>query len=175
MKRATDRHPVLTRLSSSGDTGPRRWRRLALALALCGCVLLLDSDAEAQYVTLSLSPSTISFSSADPDDTPVLTSPTITASYVVLFSFGQSWTISLQADDDLRNGTSTIRASSVSWTASPSPPFRAGTLSTATAQTLASGSGDAWTSGTVTFTLPNSWNYDVGTYSATITFTLACP
>jgi hypothetical protein len=175
MELVTGSWPWWRRFHASGNTGVCRWIRVALGLLLLGCSLWLDAEADAQYLSMSLSPSTISFSSADPDATPVLTASSVTVTYVVLFSFGENWAITLQADDDLRNGTATIQASKITWTASPSPPFQSGTLSTTAARTLASGSGDVWSSGAVAFSLPNSWTYDVGTYSATITFTLACP
>ena len=73
------------------------------------------------------------------------------------------------------SGASTIPISNVSWIATPSPPFRNGTLSTV-AQTLATGAGTALLQqGDVTFRLTNSWNYTVGNYTQTVTFTLTSP
>jgi arginine decarboxylase-like protein len=43
------------------------------------------------------------------------------------------------------------------------------------AQTIAAGSGLAVERGDVTFRFTNSWNYNVGTYTQTITFTLTSP
>ena len=73
------------------------------------------------------------------------------------------------------SGASTIPIANVSWIATPNPPFRNGTLSTV-AQTLATGTGTALLQqGDVTFRFVNSWNYTVGNYTQTITFTLTSP
>ncbi len=135
------------------------------------------TEASAQLVLLSISPSSLSFASADPDTVPTLSASPLTLAYTVFLSGGAEWRITVQASDDFRNGSSVIPASAVTWIATPAPPFRAGTLSRTVAQTMARGNGDVLlqSSGTATFSLPNSWSYDVGTYSTTITFTISCP
>jgi len=148
-------------------------RRASLCLA---CVLWLAAPASPQWVSFSMSTYNIAFTAGDPDVTPVLTTGPVTVTYTVLFSGGANWRITVQTDDDLRNGTSVIAANRMTWTGSPSPTFRPGTLSTSAAQTIASGSGDQWfVSGQVVFSLPNSWSYDTGTYTAALVFTLTCP
>ncbi len=154
-------------------------RRLCITAALLAGLLwpLAANDASAQIVLLSISPQTISFASADPDTTPTLSAAPLTLTYTVFLSGGAEWRITVQASDDLRNGSSTIPASSMTWTAVPAPPFRAGTLSRLAAQTMASGRGDVFlqAAGTATFSLPNSWDYDVGSYTTSVIFTLSCP
>jgi hypothetical protein len=85
-----------------------------------------------------------------------------------------NWTMTVQASGDLVAGSAVIPAANVSWTATPAPPYRNGTLSAAVAQTLATGTTDVSPAqtGTVVFSLSNSWSYNVGTYSQTIVFTL---
>ena len=81
----------------------------------------------------------------------------------------------MRAGGDLISGASTIPIANVSWQATPSPPFRNGTLSTV-AQTLATGTGFINVSrGDVTFRFVNSWNYTVGNYTQIVTFTLSSP
>jgi hypothetical protein len=104
----------------------------------------------------------------------VIAAAPIRVSYIAQGS-PNPWTITVRAGGDLISGASTIPISNVSWTATPSPPFRNGTLSTV-AQTLATGTGliniDR---GDVTFRFVNSWNYTVGNYAQTVTFTLSSP
>lgn len=154
-----------------------RFETLAVAVATSALSLMLVSVAAAQTLSLSISPSTITFAAADPDTTPSIVAPSITVSYQVRNNFGGSWRISLLASGDLTAGSATIGISNVTWTASPTPPFQAGTLSGTLAQTLASGTGNVTltTTGTVVFRLANSWTYNVGSYSTSVVFTLTAP
>jgi hypothetical protein len=70
----------------------------------------------------------------------------------------------------------TIGITNVTWTASPAP-FQNGTLSRTVAQRLAGGAGNVtnFRTGSVVFSLANSWTYNVGVYSATVSFTLVAP
>ena len=150
-----------------------------LVLAAVTAVLSLSfvPAAAAQTLTMTISPSTITFASADPDTTPSIAAPSITVSYRVQNNLGGSWRISLLAGGDLTAGSATIGINNVTWTASPTPPFQAGTLSGTLAQTLASGTGNVplGTTGTVVFRLANSWTYNVGSYSTSVVFTLTAP
>jgi hypothetical protein len=99
----------------------------------------------------------------------------IRVSYIAQGSKANPWTITVRAGGDLISGASTIPISNVSWQATPSPPFRNGTLSTV-AQTLATGTGLVNVErGDVTFWFVNSWNYTVGNYTQIVTFTLSSP
>jgi hypothetical protein len=138
-----------------------------------GAVVCAAHPAAAQL--LLVQPATINFASSDPDTVPIVSAPPIRVTYLVLGPVARPWTITIRAGGALTSGASTIPISNVSWVATPSPPFRSGTLST-TAQILATGTGTALLQrGDVTFRFVNSWNYTVGTYSQTITFTLSSP
>jgi hypothetical protein len=78
---------------------------------------------------------------------------------------------------DLISGASSIDISSVTWIATPAPPFQNGTMSRLVAQRLASGTGNANPAqqGQITFRLANAWTYAAGTYTQTIVFTLSAP
>ncbi len=143
----------------------------ATSLVWCG----LGTPAFAQTLVLSLSPSTITFSAADPDTTPTITAPSVTVEYEVEDNGSNNWRITLLAGGDLTTGSATIAITNVTWTATPAPPFQAGTLSKTVAQTLASGTGIPNQTGTVVFRLANSWTYNVGTYTASVVFTLSAP
>ena len=105
----------------------------------------------------------------------MVSAPPVRVTYLVIGGAGQPWLITVRASGALVSGASTIPISNVSWIATPSPPFRAGTLSTV-AQTLANGTGTALLArGDVTFRFANSWNYTVGNYTQTVTFTLSSP
>ncbi len=154
-----------------------RPHRAVLALAACALGLVCAPPAEAQQLRLTITPATITFAAADPDITPSIAAPSVTVSYRVRNNATGAWRISLLAGGDLTAGAATIPITNVTWTASPTPPFQAGTLSRTLAQTLASGSGNVQntTTGTVVFRLANSWTYNVGTYSTSVVFTLTAP
>ncbi|MCX6549745.1 MAG: hypothetical protein NTY02_01855 [Acidobacteria bacterium] len=146
-----------------------------LLMAVSGLLLATPSALYAQSVTLSLSQNSFSFASADPDSTPTITgSPAITVTYSVSGTkSGGGWTMTLLAGGNLIAGTATIPISNMTWTATPKPVFQDGMMSNSLAQTLASGLGNKSNStGMVTFSLANSWSYNVGTYTASIIFTI---
>jgi hypothetical protein len=148
-------------------------RRIAVSLFAAVAMFALSRSASAQI--LLVSPTTISFPSSDPDTVPVIPAAPVRVTYLVVGPAGRPWTITVRAGGALVSGASTIPISNVSWLATPSPPFRNGTLSTV-AQTLATGTGTAFLQrGDVTFRFANSWNYSVGNYTQTITFTLTSP
>ena len=154
-----------------------RFHRIVLAIGICGLGVLMAPAAAAQTLTLTISPSTITFAAADPDTTPSIAAPSITVNYRVRNNAAGSWRISLLASGDLTAGSATIPIANVTWTASPTPSFQAGTLSRTLAQTLASGSGNVQSTrtGTTVFRLANSWTYNVGSYSTSVVFTLTAP
>jgi hypothetical protein len=154
-----------------------RHQLLVLAAVTSALSLMLVPAVGAQDLLLTITPATISFASADPDTTPSIAAPAITVRYHVRNNDTGSWQISLLATSDLTAGTATIGINNVTWTASPAPPFQAGTLSRTLAQTLASGTGTVQgnRTGTVVFSLANSWTYNVGSYSTSVVFTLTAP
>lgn len=157
---------VRTLLSSAS-----RW--LVIFCLMAASVVVSDRVAAAQFIQLQ--PTTISIASADPDTVPLVSASPIRVTYIAQGRGGGSWTITVEAEGQLVSGASTIPISNVSWVATPTPTFRNGTLSTVP-QILATGTGLALLErGDVTFRLANSWNYNVGTYTQTITFTLSSP
>jgi len=153
--------------------------RLFTAIAwLCGAgTLLMPAPAAAQRLDLSISPLTISFPLADPDAVPIVSSLTAQLTYRVRQNNNQPWTLTILAMGDLISGLSTVDIASVSWIATPAPPFQNGTLSKTVAQRLAGGDGNVnpTATGQIAFRLANSWTYTAGLYTQTIVFTLAAP
>jgi hypothetical protein len=150
--------------------------RLGLVGLLCGLGCLLPGTAAAQRLELSVTPTVITFPSSDPDTTPFVSSVPVQVTYRVRQNNGP-WTLTLVALGDLISGASSIDISSVTWIATPAPPFQNGTMSRLVAQRLASGTGNANPAqqGQITFRLANAWTYAAGTYTQTIVFTLSAP
>ena len=153
--------------------------RLRCLAGVGGLAILLGASApaSAQRVSLNLQTTSITFQSADPDTTPVVTAQSIVIRYRVQQNAGGSWRLTVLATGDLISGTASIDISNVSWTATPTPPFQAGTLSKTVEQTVASGFGNVnpQQTGTLVFRLVNSWTYSVGTYTQSFVFTLSAP
>jgi hypothetical protein len=148
------------------------------ALAIAAAVLSVPGQASAQGLDLSVSPAIISFPPADPDAFPVVTSGPVTISYRIRgVPRNESWQITVLSSGDLLAGGTSVDISNVSWVATPSPPFRSGTLSKTVAQVVASGNGNVnpTASGSLTFRMTNSWTYSTGTYTQTLVFTLSTP
>ncbi|MCX6546271.1 MAG: hypothetical protein NTV05_17905 [Acidobacteria bacterium] len=152
-------------------------RRLIGACLAAGVALVMAPGVNAQTLTLGVDQGSISFADADPDATPSIQAAAVTVTYRVQGNSGGNWRITIMSSTDLTSGIASIPISQVTWTATPAPPFQAGTMSTAVEQTMASGTGNAnpTKTGTVIFRLANSWSYNVGNYSATFTFTLSAP
>ncbi|HSC26103.1 MAG TPA: hypothetical protein VLD67_02450 [Vicinamibacterales bacterium] len=152
-------------------------KRWLIRITLSTFALAPVSPAAAQHLELSISPAVITFASADPDAVPLLSSAPVTIRYRIRQNNRNPWLITVLAGGDLVSGASTIDVSSVSWVATPSPPFTSGTLSRTVAQTLASGVGNAAppTFASITFRLANSWTYDAGMYTQVLVFTLSAP
>jgi hypothetical protein len=130
----------------------------------------------AALAKLSLSASVLSFPDADPGTTPTVSAAggPVTIVTKVRTSPGSQVSLSVQASDDLRSGTSTIPISALRWTASGAG-FSAGTMSTTVAQSVGSWVGSGSRSGAQTYTLLNSWNYNTGSYSTSLVYTLTAP
>ena len=154
-----------------------RWPCSAIALVVAASTLLLPASAAAQRLDLSVSPLTISFPLADPDTVPIVSSVAAQLTYRVRQNNNQPWTLTVLAMGDLISGLSTVDIASVSWIATPAPPFQNGTLSKTVAQRLAGGDGNVnpTATGQIAFRLANSWTYTAGLYTQTIVFTLAAP
>ena len=156
-------------------------RFVAIAAALAAASVVDPSPAGAQQtprLELSVSPQIVNFTLGDPDTTPVVVASPVTVSYRLRNLQGKAtWLLTVLASGDLVSGPSTVDISNVTWVASPTPPFRNGTLNRMVAQVVASGSGSENPTqvGSLTFRMNNSWNYDSGIYTQTIVFTLSTP
>ena len=159
-----------------------RLARLAvLAAAFAGAAPLAAwaqgrGGAPGPQLDLSITPASITFASADPDVSPVITAAPVVVTVRVRGNSGP-WALTVLAGGDLLAGSSTVDITNVSWTATPAPPYQSGTLSKTVAQRLASGTGNVSpaANGSVTFRLANSWMYSAGNYTQTLVFTLSAP
>ena len=128
----------------------------------------INSQARLSFSTLS-----ISFPDADPDTVPSIQASqgAVTITAKARTSVNGAVTLTVRATDHLRSGLDTIPASHITWTATGSG-FAGGTLSAATAQTVAAWTGSGVHTGSQTFFFRNLWTYATGTYTLTMTFTL---
>lgn len=152
--------------------------RAAVGTALVGLLLFAAAvPAAAQRLDLGITPASIVIPTGDPDSVPVVSSAPAIVEYRVRQNDGNPWVLTVLASGDLVSGAATIAISEVTWVATPSPPFRNGTLSSSVAQTVASGTGSVPrpTSGSITFRLTNSWTHDAGIYTQSLVFTLSAP
>jgi hypothetical protein len=123
---------------------------------------------------LSLSSAALTFPDADPDTVPSIQASQgpITLSAKARTSPNGTVTLTVVASDQLRSGLNTIPASNITWVGSGAG-FVNGTLSTTTAQVVAGWSGSGVRTGTQMFFFRNLWSYATGTYTLTMTYTLA--
>lgn len=148
---------------------------LALAALLTAA---LPAPAMAQRATITLSPKIVTFPSSDPDTVPLVIAAPVQVTYQVQGGGKNvTWSLTVLAGGDLLSGGSSVDISNVTWIATPAPPFQNGTLSRSVAQVVASGSGQVnpARNGSITFRLANSWLYNAGTYTQSVTFTLSVP
>jgi hypothetical protein len=156
------------------------------AIVTAGALLLFTTSAYAQNsatvnvsvqvanrALLTLDANAITFADQDPDTVPTLTAPALNITARARATAGSSVSLTVVATGDLDSGTATIPIGSLTWTATGTG-FVAGASST-TAQSLGSWIGSGLRSGTQTYSLPNSWDYATGTYTTTLTYTLAVP
>jgi hypothetical protein len=145
-------------------------------VALLGCAA--PGAAQNTRLEMSIVPATVNFTLGDPDTTPEVTAAPMIVTYRIRGLPGnRAWQLTVVAAGDLTSGASRIDISNVRWTATPAPPFRNGTLNRTVAQIVAEGTGNAnpLRIGFVTFRMTNSWTYDSGNYTQTVTFTLSAP
>ena len=83
-------------------------------------------------------------------------------------------TLTVQADDDLRSGLSTLPVSLITWTAS-GPGFVNGTVSRASPQLVATWTGSGVRAGTQMYRFENRWTHPSGIYTVTLVYTLTAP
>ena len=155
-------------------------RRSHVARAVVALGLLawpaLASAQPGPRLELAVSPVTVTFGSADPDISPVVTAAPVVVTIRIRQSAGP-WQLTVLAGGDLMSGGTAVDITNVSWTATPTPPFQNGTMSKTVAQRMASGTGNVnpAENGSVTFRLANAWTYSAGIYTQTVVFTLSAP
>ena len=124
---------------------------------------------------LTLGSAAISFADADPDVTANLTSSAISMDVRARTSASGTVALTVLANGDLTTtGGDSIAISGLTWTASGTS-FVSGTSNKTTAQSVGSWTGSGNRTGSHTYSLPNSWTYATGSYSATLTYTLVAP
>ncbi|HWP34106.1 MAG TPA: hypothetical protein VNM66_00775 [Thermodesulfobacteriota bacterium] len=131
----------------------------------------------AARATLTLGATAINFPDADPDAVPSIpaTENPVSVTARVRTASTNTPTLTVLASGDLTSGTDTIPISNVSWTAGGAP-FINGTMSATTAQSAASfPAGSGQYSSSFSYFLVNSWSYNVGSYTASVTYTLTAP
>jgi len=121
-----------------------------------------------------VSETTLTFADADPDTTPSISATEGAVSVTVKVRTTGTATLTHQAAGDLVDAAKTIAITNVTWTASGTG-FVAGTMDKDTPQSAGSWAGSANETGTLTYSLANSWGYEVGSYAASSTFTLTAP
>jgi hypothetical protein len=123
---------------------------------------------------LTLGAATLTFADADPDVTPTLTAPALSVDVKGRTTAGADVTLTVVASDDLKTaGGDVIPIGGLTWTATGS--LVGGTSNKSTAQTVGSWTGSGNYSGTQSYALPNSWSYAIGSYTATLNYTLTAP
>jgi hypothetical protein len=123
---------------------------------------------------LTITGGPIDFPDSDPDTVPTIVSAPVDVSARARVAPATSLSVTVVASaTHFDTSTNTIPVSNMTWTVSGAP-FVAGTMST-TAQPLGNWTGPGNQTTTQTYSLVNSWAYAPGTYSVTLTYTLATP
>ncbi len=117
----------------------------------------------------------VAFADADPDVMPLLSAAALNISVKARTGNAETVTLTVAADGDFEEPVSgaTIGIANLTWIASGTG-FAAGTAAT-TDVTLGTWTGSGNRNGTQTYRLANSWAYDTGNYSVTLTYTLTAP
>ena len=126
---------------------------------------------------LTLGVSTINFPDADPDTTPSVAATENAVSVTAKVRTGASSTATLThlAGGDLTSGGNTIAISNVTWTATGTGYASTGRMNKSTAQSVGSWTGSGSYSGTLSYSIVNSWSYTIGNYTVSTTYTLTAP
>lgn len=160
--------------------------RVTLVLAVIALAVPVVADAAvvnenltinatvASRAKFTISPTTINFADADPDVVPSIAadSPVAVSVKIRATAVGASTLDAISTD--LIDGGSTISIGNVDWTSTGDPEFAGGTLATAS-QTIGNFTGSGNFNSTFDFTLANSWAYEVGNYTGTVSYTLTTP
>lgn len=161
-------------MKSGGKKIVRWFLRITFAAALVS-VALLGLFSSKTYprqweISLIVSPSAIEFSPGDPDLEPVTAASSPVRIQISTWPPNRRWEITLRAEGNLVSSAGEIiPVSSISWKATPQPPFNDGVLAAGQSQLL--GRGRGYEQGEVSFYFQNSWSYPSGEYSQVITIT----
>ncbi|HET6385436.1 MAG TPA: hypothetical protein VFJ58_18750 [Armatimonadota bacterium] len=143
-------------------------------VSLLAFSLAAVTKAPANPVSLQLSTTTITFPDSNPDQVPIIPAAQNPVTVTVRAEgTTTSWILEVIATDDLRSGADTIPIDAISWTANGAY-FQSGDLSKSSMQAVGAGPKGNFT-GVLSFQLANSWFYDPGIYTTTITYTLVAP
>ena len=125
---------------------------------------------------LTITGGPVSFADADPTTTPVLAATSDLAIDVkARTSAAGNVTLTVVSSNDLKSGSDTITIDNLTWTVGGSSGLLAGTMNKTTAKSVGSWTGSGSFSGTQGYKLANSWAYNTGTYTTTLTYTLTAP
>lgn len=127
--------------------------------------------------SLTISTNNITFPAADPDTTSSIEANEnpVTVTCKGQTSQGSTITLTCRAQGDLvEGGGASIDIDNVTWTHTGSG-YQDGTMSTSTDVSVGSWTNSGNRSGDLYFYLANSWSYNVGSYSATVVYTLTVP
>ena len=150
----------------------KRFLFYSIGILLAGSVLN-SYQGRRDELTIRIFPQSINFLAAEPDQEPVIAAGSL-INIEITVNTDRRWNLTLLADGDLKGSRGArIAIQNVTWTATPSPPFISGTLSRNQPQILAQGEGSGDIRGELSFFLKNSWDYEVGEYSQTLTFTIS--
>lgn len=127
------------------------------------------------HAKLTLGAASITWTDQDPDSVATLTSASITIDVKARTSAAGNVTLTVKSATDLTSGSNTIPIGQLTWAASGTGFTATGASNKDTAQTIGSWTGSTNEAGAHTYSLPNSWTYATGSYTATLTYTLTAP
>jgi hypothetical protein len=147
-----------------------------LAFAATDTKTLVINAAIESAASLTISTTAINFATANPDTVSSIanTEGAVNVQVKVRTGVASSVTLTHQAVGPLTSGSNTIAINNVSWTSSGTG-FAAGTMSSSTPVSAGAWTGSGARSGTFSYALVNSWNYAVGSYTVSSTYTLTAP
>ena len=124
---------------------------------------------------LTLGTAAINWTDQDPDSVATLSSGPFNVDVKARTSQGSTVALTVKANGNLtESGGGSIPISSLTWTGTGSVAAT-GTSDATTAQTVISFTNSGNRNGTQTYSMPNSWAYATGSYTATLNYTLVAP
>jgi hypothetical protein len=124
---------------------------------------------------LTIGPNSIAFADQDPGTVATLTATALTVDVGARTSPTGSVLLTVKATGPLASGSDTIPINNLAWSTTGTGFAATGTSDATTAQPVGTWTGPGNRSGQQIYTLPNSWDYAVGTYTTTLNYTLSVP